>query len=77
MKRTSKDRTALPEYAARLIEARERIGLSRPQLAAKAGISFKTIAAWEMGIRMPQAYVPLSAIAKALNVTVEWILRGN
>lgn len=55
---------------------RKRMGLTQKQLAAKLGISDKTISKWEVGKGMPELslMVPLCDV---LNITTDELLRGK
>lgn len=61
--------------ADRLKEAREELGLTQPQLAAKAGVSPGAIGNIEAGIRKRPR--ELLAIAKAADVRPEWLQNGT
>lgn len=55
---------------------RKRMGLTQKQLAAKLGISDKTISKWEVGKGMPELslMVPLCDV---LSITTDELLRGK
>lgn len=58
----------------RIRELRERLNLNQDALGANVGVTRQTIAAWEKGQRIPSV-TQLSAIAHALDVPVELLLR--
>jgi transcriptional regulator with XRE-family HTH domain len=51
-------------------------GLSQQELAQKIGVTQPRIARWEKGEVMPYAQY-LAKLAKALEVTIDEIIRGN
>jgi len=53
-------------FAGRLREARTAAGLSRKELAAKAGLSWQAVRAWEQGARKP-GLLSILALAAALD----------
>ena len=61
--------------AERLKQAREKIGLNQEELAKRAGVSQGTIANIENGIRKQPRQ--LLAIARALNVSPDWLESGK
>jgi transcriptional regulator with XRE-family HTH domain len=61
----------------RVKAARERLGWSREELAVHSGISWSGIAQVESGRRRNLRPDTLSALAGALGVTVEYLLRGG
>lgn len=60
--------------AERLKQAREKAGLTQPELAKKAGVSQGTIGNVESGLRKRPR--ELLAIAEALNVSPKWLETG-
>lgn len=52
-------------------EKRLEKGLSRAELARVSGVSLRTIENWELGMRKPTNFLRLSALAKALECTIE------
>lgn len=60
-------------FGEKLKEARQTIGLSQEQLAEKINISRSAVAKWENDIGMPDIN-NLKAMAKLLNVTVDFLL---
>lgn len=65
----------LKSLGQRVAWARERLELSQEELARKAGVSQSTIGNIEAGIRARPRQ--LLELAKALNVTQEWLLTGT
>jgi transcriptional regulator with XRE-family HTH domain len=61
----------------RVRAARERLGLSREALALHAGISWSAIAQVESGRRRNLRQATLSGLARALEVTVDYLVRGG
>ena len=53
-------------------DRRGQLGLSQKELAAKAGIGFRTLATYESGERFPQS-AQLYKLAKALDVSTEYL----
>ncbi|MBQ2745756.1 MAG: helix-turn-helix transcriptional regulator [Lachnospiraceae bacterium] len=62
--------------AEKLKEARRQSGLSQEQLAEKLSVSRSAIAKWESGKGMPDVE-NLKAIAKLLNVSVDYLLNDG
>lgn len=62
--------------AEKLNEARRQSGLSQEQLAEKLSVSRSAIAKWESGKGMPDVE-NLKAIAKLLNVSVDYLLNDG
>jgi SOS-response transcriptional repressor LexA len=67
--------TSVKTIAERLKDAREKCGLTQPQLAAGAGVSAGTIGNIEAGTRKNPR--ELLAIAKALGVLPQWLRDGS
>jgi transcriptional regulator with XRE-family HTH domain len=63
------------ELAARIVTAREALGLSAPQLAERIGTTRATIAAWEAGRSQPRTN-RLVTLAGILSVSPSWLLSG-
>jgi transcriptional regulator with XRE-family HTH domain len=59
--------------AQRLVELRQKAGLTQTELAAAVGVAVSNIAFWELKGTPPRGEV-LPALAKALGVTVDAIL---
>jgi transcriptional regulator with XRE-family HTH domain len=62
-------------FGARLKALREQAGLTQKQLAAKAGVSQRGIANWELGLRDP-AWTNVLKLAEALGVEVGAFVGG-
>jgi transcriptional regulator with XRE-family HTH domain len=62
-------------FGDRLAAAREAIGFSQSQLAARAGVRLSTIQNWESDRAEPRAN-KLQMIAGILNVSIVWLLTG-
>jgi transcriptional regulator with XRE-family HTH domain len=60
----------------RLVAARRRLAWTREELAFKAGISWPAIAQIESGRRTHPRPATLSALASALGVTIDYLVRG-
>lgn len=67
--------TDVKTIAERLKDARERAGLTQPELAARAGVSSGTIGNIESGARKSPR--ELLAIAAAVGVRPEWLQHGR
>lgn len=65
---------AVKDFGLRLYKLRIKAGLTQEELADKVGVYFTTISKWERDRRMPLATTCLK-IAKALNITVEELLK--
>lgn len=61
---------------ARLKAARERLGWSREELAFRAALSWPAVAQIESGRRTHPRPATLSALADALGVTIDYLVRG-
>jgi transcriptional regulator with XRE-family HTH domain len=55
---------------------RKASGFSKDSLAERSGISIKTLSEWESGAVVPEG-ANMSKLAKALGVTVKYLLDGN
>ena len=56
-------------FGARVREAREALGLSRYELAARIGVTFQAVYNWEAGLRIP-SYYRIRPLAAALGIAV-------
>jgi transcriptional regulator with XRE-family HTH domain len=68
------------QFPARLRARRQRFGWSQMDLAMEAGVKpavFRTIQRWEAGEVGPRAGGHIAAVAKALGVSVAWLLLGE
>ncbi len=61
---------------ARIVAARENVGLTTPQLARRLGIKAQTLLAWETGQTEPRAN-RLAMLAGLLGVSPGWLLTGR
>lgn len=61
----------------RLREKRVEAGLTQVQLAAKAGVTARTIQNYELGNRKPSNMEVIQKIADALNTTTEYLLGSS
>ena len=57
----------------KILAARKKAGLSQTDLADLVGVSRQSVSKWETGESSPEAG-NLLPVAKALNVTVDWLL---
>ena len=57
----------------KIFTARKKAGLSQTDLADAVGVSRQSVSKWETGESAPEAG-NLLLIAKALNVTTDWLL---
>jgi transcriptional regulator with XRE-family HTH domain len=64
------------EFKDRLKWSRENKGLSQAELGRKSGLAERTIQNYERGVRNPQKYKNVAAIASVLGVSPEFLL-GN
>jgi transcriptional regulator with XRE-family HTH domain len=62
---------------ARLADARRRLGWTREELAFRADVSWPAIAQIESGRRIHPRPATLSALADALGVTIDYLVRGT
>lgn len=60
-------------FAQKLKQLRLQAGLTQEQLAARIGVSSRTIKHWEHGTRIPST-VSLPALARCFRVSVDWLL---
>jgi transcriptional regulator with XRE-family HTH domain len=70
----AKGRNAIPTFGARLLELRQRAGLSREALAAASGSSFSGVAMMERGERWPSLELA-GRLARALGCLVDDLLQ--
>ncbi|MGG7566415.1 helix-turn-helix domain-containing protein [Rhodovulum sp. DZ06] len=62
-------------FGDRLVAARDALGLTQSQLAAKVGVRAKTLQNWETDRSEPRAN-RLQMLAGVLNVSMVWLLTG-
>lgn len=63
-------------FGDRITAAREAVGLSQEDLAARLGVRLRTIRAWEDDLAEPRAN-KLQMLAGLLNVSIRWLLTGE
>lgn len=63
-------------FKERLKEKRKALGMSQAELAARAGVTSRTIQNYELGSRKPQNMEVVQKLADALNTTTDYLL-GN
>lgn len=63
-------------FKERLEEARTNAGLSIPQLAEKAGVSYQSLWYWETKGKLPRDKETLAKIARALGLSEVWLSSG-
>ena len=68
--------SATATFGDRLADARETLGMSVEDLAARLGVKPATLAAWENDTRDPRAN-RVSMLAGLLNVSLRWLLTGE
>lgn len=77
--RSRRSKRALNDYSAevgeRIVSARKEMGLTQEELAELAGVSQRSMQAYETGEVIP--YRKMREIANVLNVTPSWILHGE
>ena len=61
----------------RLLQARQAANLTQDQLAARCHISRSLISQWENGIVQEISASKLYAAARALHVSLDWLLEGD
>lgn len=66
----------VPDWANRIVQAREERGLSQEGFAALLGKSQQAVGGWETGAASPRL-TEFKAIASALNVDPGWLAFGN
>lgn len=69
------EQTFSPSFGERLSILRKREGFSRKELAEIIGVSYTTIANYELDKHIPNA-ARLSKLSIALNTTMNMVLRG-
>lgn len=69
-------RVDLKAVGARIADARERRGLKQVRLAELAGFSDGTLQNYEAG-RIPDGVAKLASVARALGVTLDWLVFGG
>lgn len=67
----------LETLAGRLRFARSRAGVSARALGRKAGLGARTVAMLEQGVRPDPRRSTIEALAKALDVKLDWLLLGK
>ena len=60
----------------RIVQARERTGLSTAQLARRLGVKTRTLSSWEKNASEPRSN-RLMMLAGSLNVSPLWLLNGT
>ena len=60
----------------RIVQARERAGLSTAQLARRLGVKTRTLSSWEKNASEPRSN-RLMMLAGSLNVSPLWLLNGT
>ena len=60
----------------RIVQARERAGLSTAQLARRLGVKTRTLSSWEKNATEPRSN-RLMMLAGSLNVSPLWLLNGT
>lgn len=70
------DPDAPATFGARVLAARTVQGIERERLAAKLGVTPKTITAWEADRSMPRSN-KTQMLAAMLNVSLRWLLSGR
>ena len=63
-------------FKERLKEKRKEAGLSQAELAARVGVTSRTIQNYELGTRKPQNVEVVQKLADVLNTTTDYLL-GN
>ncbi len=61
----------------RITGARNALGLTQGQLAAKLGVSRPAVNQWESGAREPRGVDALVRLAEALGCTLDWLCAGH
>ncbi|MEM6637083.1 MAG: helix-turn-helix transcriptional regulator [Pseudomonadota bacterium] len=67
---------AAATFGDRVAGAREALGLSQSDLAARIGVKLKTLRSWEDDLAEPRAN-KLQMLAGILNVSMSWLLTGE
>jgi len=63
-------------FGDRVAAARETLGLSQQELAARLGVKLRTVVAWEEDRAEPRAN-KLQMLSGILNVSMRWLLTGG
>lgn len=63
-------------FGDRLAGAREALGLSQQDLAARLGVKLRTVLDWENDLNDPRAN-KLQMLSGVLNVSISWLLTGE
>ena len=67
---------AMRDIGKRIREARDRLGISGPELARRVDVSPSAVTQWETGVtRVTTQH--LGKVARALNVSADWLLTGR
>lgn len=61
---------------ARIMEARTAAGMTRPELANRAGVSRQTVFRWEQGTTTPTT-VAMEQVARVCGVSMRWLTTGK
>ncbi|MBI2096827.1 MAG: helix-turn-helix transcriptional regulator [Candidatus Sungbacteria bacterium] len=56
-----------------ILSARLALGLTRRELASRAGVTARTISLWERGIRMPRSADMAASLADALYTRMDYL----
>jgi transcriptional regulator with XRE-family HTH domain len=64
-------------FGDRIKSERKALGMTQPQLGAKAGVGKSSVSQWETGLTKTIEGLNLLAICKALRVNEEWLLTGE
>ena len=67
---------AAATFGDRLAGAREEVGLTQEELAARLGIKLSTLQDWEEDISDPRSN-KLQTLSGVLNVSISWLLTGE
>lgn len=73
---TNEQKRSHPGFGDRLRKAREARSLSSSELARASGVSSTSVWKWENGGFVPRTQ-KLAVLAKVLNVSSDWLLRGQ
>ena len=74
--RVLKDEGYMQAFSRRLRLAREKTGMTREEAAEKIGISYKTLADWELSNTAPHISIIIH-VARTLNASVVWLITGK
>ena len=66
-------------FSDRLVQARGDAGLTQDELAAQTNllVSVRTLSDWENGVSYPNLGPHIRAVARELDVSLAWLLRGD